>query len=402
MNHWQMFIFLIRNFAQNLTSIMKNFCITSFLVFITLTSFGQLTTENWDFDGLNRQYRQYVPAVYDGSTSVPLIISLHGLGDNMANFSQVGFHQIADTANVIVVTPQAIVDPIYTQATAWNSGAGVLGISLNGDVDDIGFINAMIDSVSAHYNIDQSRIYATGFSMGGFMSNRLACELNNRIAAIASVAGTVGGTLTCTPGQEVPVCHFHGTGDTQVGYGTAGGGVQNNTWGSNAPDWIAFWNSNNGCTNITLEGQFPNSASDGYSVEYVEYAGCNNTSRVVHYKVNDADHVWLFTPTNDIFYTVEIWKFFLGLSPDNLVPTGITETEISEIGVFPNPASDVLTIENIDSKILNVSVFNTNGQLVKEFSSSTNNLDVSDLIFGVYQIMVATEKGLYSNSFLKQ
>lgn len=379
---------------------MKNIYLTCLFVFASFCSFGQLTTESWGFDGLTRQYKQYVPAVYDGNEAVPLIISLHGLGDNMANFSQVGFHQVADTANVIVVTPQAIVDPLVTQSAAWNSGAGFATISLNPDVEDVGFINAVIDTISAHYNIDQSRIYATGFSMGGFMSNRLACELNNRIAAIASVAGTVGGTLTCTPGQEVSVCHFHGTGDTQVGYGTAGGGVQNNTWGSNAPDWITFWNSNNGCSNITLEGQFPNTAGDGYSVEYVEYAGCMNNSRVVHYKVNNADHVWLF-PNNDVFYTVEIWKFFLGLSPTDLVPAGVADAELSPIGVYPNPASEDIRLENINSKILNISIFNTNGQLMLEFVESAESIDVSHLENGVYQIMVATENGLYSNTFVK-
>jgi polyhydroxybutyrate depolymerase len=292
-------------------------------------------------------------------------------------------------------------DALLSNATAWNSGAGLAGFSLNGDVEDVSFINALIDTVSAHYNIDQTRVYATGFSMGGFMSNRLACELNDRIAAIASVAGSVGGTLTCTPGQEVPVCHFHGTGDTQVGYGTAGGGVQDNSFGSNVTDWISFWNNNNGCSNITLQGQFPNTAGDDRSVEYVEYAGCNAGSRVVHYKVNNADHEWLFTPNNDIFYTVEIWKFFLGLSPDNLVPAAISDQQVSTVGVYPNPATNVLRIENLESKVLNVSVFNTTGQLVKEFSNLNGSIDISDLYTGVYHIMIATEKGLFSNSFVK-
>ena len=389
------------NFVQILTPIMKNVYFTLLLSAISFGSFAQLTTENWDFDGLNREYRQYVPSIYDGNEAVPLIISLHGLGDNMNNFSQVGFHQVADTANVIVVTPQAIVDPL-SQSTAWNSGAGLAAFSLNANVADVAFINALIDTVSAHYNIDQSRVYATGFSMGGFMSNRLACELNDRIAAIASVAGTVGGTLTCTPGSAIPVCHFHGTADTQVGYGTAGGGIADNSFGSNVTDWISFWNDNNGCdAAATLEGQFPNIAGDDRSVEYAEYATCSSSNRVVHYKVNNAEHDWLFTPNNDIFYTVEIWKFFLGLSPDNLVPTGIAEAQISTVGVYPNPATNELRIENLDTKILNVSIFNTTGQVVREFSNINGFIDISSLQTGIYEIMVATEKGLYSNSFVK-
>jgi polyhydroxybutyrate depolymerase len=382
---------------------MKQLLLSLVFVATCATSYSQQTTESWDFDGLNREYIQYVPSVYDGSEAVPLVIVLHGLGDVMSNMAQVGFHQVSETANFIVVTPQAIVDQVFSGSTAWNSGAGAFGITLNEDVDDIGFLNAIIDSISEQYNIDASRIFATGFSMGGFMTNRLACEMNDRIASIASVAGTVGGGLTCTPGADIPVCHFHGTSDGTVGYGLADGGLQDNTFGTNVSDWISFWNTNNGCGAITLEGQFPNTANDGYVVDYVEYGGCTNSSRVVHYKVHGADHIWL-GQSNDVFYTTEIWKFFLGLSPTNLVASelGIGDNEIASIGVYPNPTSDVLRIENTEAKILNVSVFNTTGQLVKEFSGSTNTIDVSELQTGVYQIMVATEKGLYSNSFVKK
>lgn len=386
---------------------MKNIYLTALLVFIGLTAFAQETTQSWDYDGDTRQYIQYVPSIYDGSEAVPLVIALHGLGDNMNNFSGVGFQYVADTANFIVVYPEALefVAPVIgSMGNAWNSGAGTFGIYPSADKDDVGFINAIMDTLSAHYNIDQSRIYLTGFSMGSFMSNRLACQLTDRVAAVAGVAGTIGDGYTCSPSRAIPMCHFHGTDDTNVGYGTDGGGSQDNGFGHSVIQWMDYWNTNNGCGSITLEGTFPNTANDGYTVDYVEYAGCTDNSRVVHYKVHGADHIWLpdNQSGNDIFYTIEIWKFFLGLSPDNLSPAGIVEAEISEIGVFPNPTTDVLTIENIDSKILNVSVFNSNGQLVKEFSSSTNKLDVSDLIPGVYQIMVATEKGLYSNSFVKQ
>lgn len=378
---------------------MKKLLLLTLSLAIGTVTIAQQTTNNWDFDGLNREYIQYVPASYNTNEAVPLVIVLHGLGDNMANMAQVGFHQVSDTANFIVVTPQAIVDQAFTGSTAWNSGAGLAGFSLNGDVDDIGFINALIDTISDNFNIDQSRVFATGFSMGGFMSNRLACELNNRIAAIASVAGTVGGTLTCNPGQPMRMCHFHGTDDTNVGYGIPDG-IQDNTFGNNVTDWISFWTSNNSCGNVTVEGQFPNSANDNYIVDYVEYAGCTDDSRVVHYKVHGADHVWL-GPNNDVFYTTEIWKFFLGLSPTNLVPAGIAQTEIAAVGIYPNPTTDVLRIENLESKMKNISVFNAEGQLVLEFSGVNQTIDVSALNAGLYKIMIATEKGLYSNSFIK-
>jgi len=387
---------------------MKKTLLFACSLILAATTFAQQTTVTWDYDGTTRKYIQYVPSIYDGSEAVPLVVVLHGLGDNMNNMSQVGFHQVSDTANFIVVTPEALVfqspfPQLFPSATAWNSGAGAFGIYPSSDVDDVGFINAIMDTISAHYNIDQSKIFVTGFSMGSFMSNRLACQLTDRVAAIAGVAGTIGDGYTCNPSEYIPVCHFHGTSDTQVGYGVDGGGEQDNITGINVLDWIAYWNGHNGCDNLTLEGQFPNSANDGYLVDYLEYSGCSDNSRVVHYKVHGADHVWL-GPNDDVFYTTEIWKFFLGLSPDNLVESelGIGEEKIAAIGIYPNPTSDILRLENIETEILNISVFNTTGQLIKEISATTNAIDVSDLKQGVYQLMVATEYGLYSNSFVKE
>lgn len=363
--------------------------------------FAQQTTLSWDFDGTTREYIQYVPSSYDGSEAVPLVVALHGLGDNMSNFSGVGFQYVADTANFIVVYPQALVDQLITGQAAWNSGAGVLGISLNSDVDDVGFLNALMDTVSAHYNIDPTRIYSTGFSMGGFMSNRLACELNNRVSAVASVAGTVGGEFTCDPGQAVRICHFHGTADTQVGYGMAAGGVQNNNFGSNVDEWITFWTTNNGCGNVTLEGSFPNTANDGYTVDYKEFAGCSNNSRVVHYRVNGANHVWL-APSNDIFYTTEIWKFFLGLSPSDLSLAGVEESEVANFSIYPNPVQNELTISNLNGVVIEqLAIFDASGRLVKSFGPNVSKLDVSGLESGTYLLDVTTETGSFSHTFVK-
>lgn len=377
----------------------------------TVASAQQMDRISWDYQGETREYLQYVPAIYDGQEAVPLVVALHGLGDTIGNFQGVGFQYVADTANFIVVYPQALVFNLQGlfSATAWNSGAGtdfpIIGtVYPNENIDDVGFLNALMDTVSAHYNIDQNRIYVTGFSMGGFMTNRMACELSNRVAATASVAGTIGSGITCNPGTEMRVCHFHGTSDTNVGYGTDGGGSQDNNYGMSVMEWLNFWTTNNNCGAVSLEGRFPDTANDGYTVDYKEYGGCSNDARVVHYKVNGADHVWLpdnFSG-NDIFYTLEIWKFFLGLSPSNLSLAGVTEAGVERIGVYPNPTTGLLRIENSSAKLQRIAIFNTTGQKVKEFSGLSRSIDVSDLRTGVYQIMVATEDGLYSNSFIKE
>ncbi|MBI1289321.1 MAG: T9SS type A sorting domain-containing protein [Flavobacteriales bacterium] len=389
----------------------KLLLLLSIAVSMTATA-QQMDHISWDYQGETREYLQYVPAVYDGQEAVPLVVALHGLGDTIGNFQGVGFQYVADTANFIVVYPQAleyIFQGLFNVGTAWNSGAGmdVPGFGTiypNENIDDVGFLNALMDTVSSHYNIDQNRIYVTGFSMGGFMTNRMACELSNRVAATASVAGTIGSGITCNPGTTMRVCHFHGTSDTNVGYGTDGGGAQDNNFGMSVTEWLNFWTTNNGCGSVSLEGRFPDTANDGYTVDYLEYAGCTDNTRVVHYKVNGADHVWLpdSQSGSDVYYTLEIWKFFLGLSPNNLSLAGIADAEVDRIGVYPNPTTGTLRIDNATAKLKRIAVFNMTGQKVKEFSGLSRIIDVSDLQTGVYQIMVATEDGIFSNSFVKE
>lgn len=383
---------------------MKKHLLVVLMAAFSLQSLAQQTTQSWNFDGETRQYIQYVPAVYDGSEPVPLVIALHGLGDNMTNFSNVGFQFVADTANFIVVYPEALeyVAPVIgSMGNAWNSGAGSFGIYPSQSVDDVGFINAIMDSVSSEFNIDQSRIFITGFSMGSFMSNRLACQLTNRVAAIAGVAGTIGDGYTCAPSANIPVCHIHGTFDTNVGYGTDGGGTQDNTFGLSATEWINYWSAQNNCTNIVLEGQFPDVASDGYTVDYVEYGGCAENARVVHYKVHGADHIWL-GPSNDVFYTTEIWKFFLGASPTNLSAAGITQNSIKPISIYPNPATTSLKIAPTTTPIKAITVFDATGKQVHNLHSAHKQVDIGFLKPGAYRLLIATETDLYSAPFIKQ
>lgn len=385
---------------------MKQHLLTALTLLAGFTAQAQQTTQSWENQGLTRQYIQYVPPVYNAANAVPLVIAMHGLGDNMNNFSGVGFQQVADTANFIVVYPQGLkaFNPILATVfgpdsiTAWNCDAGAFGLTLAPPVSDVEFINALIDTVSANYNIDQSRIYATGFSMGGFMTNRLACELP-RIKAIASVAGTIGGLLTCEPGRSVPACHFHGTTDTQVGYGLPEG-TNDNLLGMNVNDWVDFWTTNNGCGAVTLEGALPNTANDGYTVEYIEYAGCNDNSRVVRYKVNGAQHVWL-APSNDIFYTREIWKFFLGASP---MSVGIAEQELNSTAqVYPNPAKEVLSLSEQLSDVRSVRIIGADGRMVSEQAMSGNlsTIDISGIPTGLHVLQVITGRGVLTRSFVK-
>lgn len=374
---------------------MKNVLIA--LLFLPLMSFAQVeTTNTLEFGGESREFLSYVPAMYDGSEAVPIVFCLHGLGDNMNNFSNIGMNLVADTANFIVITPQALVDDL-TQSAAWNSGAGAFGIFPNTDVDDVGFISAMIDTLAADYNIDLSRVYSCGFSMGGFMSQRLACELNDRIAAIASVAGTIGNDVSCNPGNNVPVCHFHGTVDSTVAY-------EGNTFGSDAEDTVEFWVDNNGCDTDSVHTNLPDLFVDGYTVEHTIYLNCNDEADVEHFKVNGANHVWL-GQMNDISYTPEIWKFFL--NHENIVGVNEIENTVS-VSIYPNPTNSFTYLEfNAEKRdILTVQIIDAKGSTLmgtKEtifIGANLIELNLSHLSSGIYTINAVSNNGVLFSELL--
>ncbi|MDD2200542.1 MAG: hypothetical protein PHE08_12520, partial [Bacteroidales bacterium] len=148
--------------------------LSTLLLMVSLVS-AQLNTRNLTWDGTERVYLEYVSSIYDSQEPTQVIFCLHGLGDDMTNFYNIGFNEIVDTANGIVIVPQALDAEVMENSfgTCWNSGLGanVMGmeIILNEEVDDVGFLTFILDSLENNYNIDTDRIYFVGFSAGGFM-----------------------------------------------------------------------------------------------------------------------------------------------------------------------------------------------------------------------------------------
>ena len=365
---------------------MKKIYLVLIAALLSFGSFAQYSVQSFTFGGVSRTYLLYIPSSYDGTKAVPFILALHGLGDTMTNFAGVDFNDIADTANFIFAIPQALVDPL-SGFTAWNSGASAFGITLNSGVDDVGFLNAIIDSTSLYYNIDQTRLYATGFSMGGFMTNRLGCELNNRIAAIASVSGTIGSALTCTPSRVVPSCHFHGTADQTVAY-------TGDMYGSDPEALVAFWRSHDGCDSVPSIDSIPHVAADTLHVIHYTYPNGRYGSDVEFYKVINGQHQWLGPTGEDVNYALEIWKFF---SKHKWLPqpTGInTISDDLEISVYPNPANAVikLNVPRGASDMKEVVIRDISGRAVYHSSQAIagNDMDINVGSFarGMYTVQV--------------
>jgi len=272
-------------------------------------SCGELTAtgsfiETLESSGVQRAYRVYVPASYDASTPVPIVLNFHGFGSNALEQERYSdFPALAGREGFIVATPDGTNSP-----QRWY----IYGQLEPGYVDDFAFVDALIDALSARYCIDPARIYATGISNGGGMTSQLACHLNGRIAAIAPVAGSPYSELTCRGEGPMPVVAFHGTDDTLVPFeGGPGGrlGLPINPVRDNMRQWA----EHNGC-NLALQTQ---RIADDVMLE--SYGGCADGADVHLYVVEGGGHTWpgssrniatLGSTTRSISATELAWRFF--------------------------------------------------------------------------------------------
>ena len=190
---------------------MKKFYLIIITSLASFFAFGQqLTTENILYDGNNRQYLVYVPQSYSSSSPTPILFVFHG-GSGYANDFmnyEADFRSIADTAGFILVYPQALEDPNDGGSTNWLHKEPT-------DHKDEFFVETLIDTLSSVYNIDNSRVYACGYSLGGMFSYTLACSINDKIAAIGSVAGACfyGAFANCNINHPTAVLTINGTDD---------------------------------------------------------------------------------------------------------------------------------------------------------------------------------------------
>jgi polyhydroxybutyrate depolymerase len=195
-------------------------------------------------DGRERYYLVYIPQNYKQNKPMPLILNFHGGGgtpESQRNVSQMNV--TANRFGFIVVYPQGTSKKRlfkFRKGYTWNAGT-CCGWAQEHNIDDVAFTIAMLDDLSQRFNIDSKRIFATGYSNGALFCYRLACELSDRIAAIAPVAGPLG-LPECRPGRPISVIHFHGTKDESAPY--KGGHARRSMPGQNfmgVDSTIDFW-----------------------------------------------------------------------------------------------------------------------------------------------------------------
>ena len=209
---------------------------------------GTSTPDQLTHEALDRTFRVYVPTSYDPDTPLPVVVLAHGgFGSGAQIESGAKIIEVAEEEGFIAISPDGVLSPGGIRT--WNAGE-CCGYAMTEDIDDVGFIAAILDRVESNACLDRRRIYATGMSNGAMLTHRLGCDLAHRIRAIGPVGGT-DMAATCAPARPLPVMHVHGALDDFVPYlGGFGCGVAGVPFTS-VPETIARWSDRDGCREDT-------------------------------------------------------------------------------------------------------------------------------------------------------
>jgi len=281
-------------------------------------SWRDLEVRSLEHDGLARTYLLHVPASYTGDEAVPLVLALHGgrgTGRKMSRLT--GFNALSEREGFIVVYPEGV-------DNRWNDGREARQGKSAKDVDDVGFIAAMLDALVEEFAIDDGRVYATGASNGAMMSHRLACELTDRFAAIAPVIGAMPEKLEpdCTPSGPISVLMINGEDDRFVPWdGGAVAGRDDLGRLLSVEDTVKFWVGHNACPPEPEPSWLPDARPhDGTRVWREDYGEGPAGGAVVLYGIEGGGHTWaggpayqmqgLFgTVSRDIDASAVVWTF---------------------------------------------------------------------------------------------
>lgn len=391
--------------------------ITTVLLLAAINETGlaqQSTNEYITIGGIVRNYKLYIPNGYENATSpVPLVVNIHGKTSSASDQeSYTGFKTQANLDNFIVVYPNST---IMQGVSQWNVN------NSENSSQDVQFISELIDYMIANYNINSNRVYVMGFSNGGLMTSRLACEVSEKIAAIGTVEGGMNYNIlnSCDPQHPMPYMNIHGTIDAPVPY-------YGNTTMVPATEVVDYWKNFNGISGNTITTKIPNTnLNDESSAQRIVYNDVSNKYRVTHIKIDGGGHSWagsntIIDVTNQDFSASEaLWKFVKRYSLNNLIAgiepaddDDLTAKELSmeqridsnkenDILITPNPFISELNINSTgNTESSNIAVHNMLGQKVNLGNNVINqnsiSVNTSDWKSGIYFLSYTNAEGKIS------
>ncbi len=309
---------------------MKKYLITFLIIgFVYQLTFAQKYFQT-RWQNKPRNVIVYLPKNFSASENLPVVVNMHGfLSTAQFQFDYTQFHKLADSVRCIVIYPEGV-------DLRWNSGTFFF---VSSTVDDVGFIGDWLDRAAVLYNADLKKTYSMGYSAGGFMSYKLACDLTNRVTAIApDVASMVNDNLnSCVPARPINIAAFNGLSDPITPYD----GIPFNFPGIDSIKH--FWQIKNGCNINPVIDTLPDLQVDGTKVARYTYQNCSQNVQQVYYKVINGGHVWpgaaniffdlIGKTTLDISMNKVAWDFFKTKeipsavrcdAPSNLLSNSIT------------------------------------------------------------------------------
>ena len=368
-------------------------------LFFSLNAIAQLDSLEWE--SIQRTYLVHLPAGFDGSEDLPLVIAMHGgfgSANNLQNQSQLSVK--SDEENFIVVYPEGVQGGVFDIRT-WNAG-WCCGHASATNIDDVGFINTLLDTLIMNYPIDINRIYATGMSNGGFMSYRLACELSDRIAAIAPVAASMT-MLECNPDRAVPVMDFHSYLDFNVPYQGGVGSGPSTHYSPPIDSILSVWSQFNDCMVVS------DTITNNTQFMHVVWSDCDCNYQIEQYVTQDGGHSWpggqatpLGDPTSNFINATDLmWDFLSKYSLDCIDTSTKLVEEKNDLFIYPNPTNRTINFEiNNNLTNLKIAIYNTLG--VPIFTTRENRaVDVSQLLPGTYIAKVAFDGKQIWRKFIK-
>jgi len=276
-------------------------------------------------DGRLRMYRLHIPPAVHEGRPLPLLLAFHGGGGNARQFeASSGLPQLARREGFLLVFPDGT-GPLSLHT--WNGG-GCCGSAASGEVDDVGFVGALLDDLARRTPMDPTRVYVTGHSNGGMMSYRLAMELGHRIAAAAPVGGAMM-VEEFRPVRPVPLLHIHSVDDPRAlyrgGKGPSFPGTGVVVDHRPVEEGLARWRAANGCPAQPRIGEVvrgrPGSQGAGHTATLLRWEPCSSDAPVEHWRLTGAGHSWpgatgrgfregVTGPRTDVILaSVEVWSF---------------------------------------------------------------------------------------------
>lgn len=262
-----------------------------------------------DVDGRTRDFRVHIPAAYDGTRPLPLILVFHGSSADAGVIErETSFDHLGDSLGAFIVYPQGL-------HRGWNIGE-CCRYSFVHRVDEAAFVSAILDRLERGFRVDSTRVYATGYSDGGTLAYILGCQLSDRIAAVAGVSATLFDPRPrCVTPKPVPAMVIHGTGDSHIPYAGQPGAradVRMKHLNLSAPDVAAFWIAHDTCAASPERVRVRRVTRERYE--------CADGAEVLFYTITGGEHGWpgggrgwIFSPRppTDMNASDTIASFFL-------------------------------------------------------------------------------------------